>query len=130
MWSHDVRLDAEPQSAAKARAFVRRHLTENRLPHLVDTVLLVACELITNGIVHARTPLTLTLSRTETVVTLSVQDESSKAPLARRFTQVREGGYGLGIVDVCSLAWGVDTTDAGSSKTVWATFDPRAALDL
>jgi anti-sigma regulatory factor (Ser/Thr protein kinase) len=127
-WSHDVRLDAEPRSAARARAFVRHHLTESQLPYLVDSVLLVACELITNGIVHAKTPLTLTLSRTDTVVRLSVHDESSKVPVPRPFAQAAEGGYGLGIVGRLSLRWGVDT-GPGPAKTVWATFDTRSGVD-
>jgi hypothetical protein len=87
----------------------------------VDDVLLVASELVTNGIRHAQTPLTLSLSRNGNVMLLSVHDGSAKFPSARSSAQARVGGYGMGIIEVLSLAWGVDTDNAG--KVIWATFD-------
>jgi hypothetical protein len=88
----------------------------------VDNILLVACELVTNGVRHAQTPLTLTLSRTSKVVLLSVHDGSTMSPSPHSSAETGEGGYGLGIVELLSLAWGVDTDDS-AGKTIWATFD-------
>ena len=58
LWSHETVLAAEPGSAAKARAFVLQHLAEHRLLYLVDDVRMVASELATNAVLHARTAFT------------------------------------------------------------------------
>ncbi len=127
-WRHSCVLAAEPRSARKARAFVCHHLVEHRLLHLVDTVRLVASELATNAVVHARTSSTLTLSRSGSAVSLTVTDGSDLAPTKRRLAvdegELSTGGYGLGILDALSLDWGV-TSGAGRTKTIWATFAAR-----
>jgi hypothetical protein len=98
-------------------------LVEHRLFHLVDTVRLVASELATNVVVHARTSSSLTLSRSGSGVVLHLSDGSSQAPARRPASEALEtGGYGLGILDALSVEWGV-TRDPGSGKTVWARFD-------
>jgi hypothetical protein len=118
-------LAAEPKSASRARAFVCHHLVEYRLLHLVDNVRLVASELATNAIVHARTPSTLTLSRSGSTVLLELSDSSTDLPMRPPASQeqtVRTGGYGLGIFEALSLEWGVIIALTGT-KTVWASFD-------
>jgi len=126
-WSHfSAILAPEPGSAAKSRAFVSRHLAEHQLPHLEDNIRLVASELATNAVVHAQTPFTMTLSRTGSRVLLSATDSAPRAPRRRSPRVGDEGGYGLIIMELLSLAWGV-TRDENQVKTIWASFDAHPA---
>jgi anti-sigma regulatory factor (Ser/Thr protein kinase) len=126
LWSHEAVLTAEPDSAARARAFVVQHLVEHRLSYLVDDVRLVAGELAANALLHAQTGFTVTLERRLRSVLLTVRDGSPTPPgpshavphaLALR-------GRGLFIVNVISESWGV-TGWQGDTKSVWASFDIR-----
>ena len=124
-WGYSCALAAEPQSAWKARTFVRFYLIEYRLPHLVDSVRLVASELATNAVVHAQTPSSLTLSQSGSAVKLALTDGSGQPPtrrLASPEQTLETGGYGLGILDALSLEWGV-IADCNQAKTIWASFD-------
>jgi hypothetical protein len=106
-WRHSCSLAAEPRSASRARAFVCQCLVEYRLLHLVDSVRLVASELVTNAVVHAQTPSVLTLSRSGSALDLGLTDGSGQRPRRR---------------PASSLEWGV-ITDFNSTKTIWARFD-------
>lgn len=120
-WSHRIVLAAEPVSASKARDFVCLHLVERQLPSLVDDVRLVVSELATNAMAHARTPFTVTLSKTEETVLLAIQDGAPTVPV-RAVSEVTDtGGRGLEIVALMSDEWGV-RTDGGGLKSVWACF--------
>jgi hypothetical protein len=124
-WTHEAVFAAERQSAVRARSFVSSRLLDHRLLRLVDPVRAVTSELSANAIVHARTPFTVTLSRTGPVVLLSVQDAAPDSPAVRCSVQVMaEGGYGLTLVATLSRAWGVTSTP-NHSKRVWASFDIR-----
>jgi two-component sensor histidine kinase len=91
----------------------------------VDPVRAVASELAANAIVHARTPFTVTLSRTGRVVLLRVEDAAVESPIRRSVQLMAEGGYGLNLVASLSRAWGVTTAAANDDKCVWAEFDVR-----
>ena len=104
-----------------AREFVAMHLEQNGLPGLVDEGRLIASELATNAVRHARTPFTITMRRTAHEVTISVRDWSAALPAARPPGMLATGGHGLMLVDALSANWGVTvTTDGG--KAVWARF--------
>jgi hypothetical protein len=121
-WTYDARFAPDRRSAARARSFVSSQLIEHRLLRLVEPVRAVASELAANVIVHARTPFTVTLSRSGATVLLTVHDASSRTPTRRSVQVMAEGGHGLNLVAALSSGWGV-TTDAHDSKSVWATFD-------
>ncbi len=127
-WTCEARFAPEGQSAARARSFVSSRLIEHRLLWLVDPVRAVVNELATNVIVHARTPFTVTMSRNEATVVLTVRDASSRTPTRRSVLVMAEGGYGLNLVEALSSEWGV-TVDAHDTKSVWATFDTREGRD-
>ena len=121
-WRYVTSLAADPRSAASARAFVDQHLGEHRLGHLVDPVRLVASELATNALLHARTGFTVTLSEWDRVVTLSVEDQQpTQVPTLGRSDLSDEGGRGMRIVDQLSQSWGV-SSDSRGAKSVWASF--------
>jgi two-component sensor histidine kinase len=120
-WSHTTSLEATPTSASAARRFVSQHLVDHQLQHLADPVRLVASELATNALVHARTAFRVTLSADDRAVVLSVRDDSDSLP-ARRTAQVLDpSGRGLDIVEMVSTDWGVNTHEVGF-KAVWASF--------
>jgi anti-sigma regulatory factor (Ser/Thr protein kinase) len=126
LWSHQTVLEAEAGSAARARAFVVHHLVEHRLLYLVDDVRLVASELATNAIVHARTAFTVILAGRESSVLLTVRDGSPIAPAPPLAAPdgMRMAGRGLLIVNLMSQTWGV-ADQRGAAKSVWASFETR-----
>jgi anti-sigma regulatory factor (Ser/Thr protein kinase) len=121
-WTHTVSLSAEPASAARARDFVCAHLLVHGLPMLVEDIRLVASELSTNAMQHARTPFSLTLAREGHSVLLSVHDDSPVLPELATAGISEPRGRGLAIVDRLSAGWGVDV-DPDRTKAVWARFD-------
>ncbi len=127
-WSHETELPAAPASVSTARGFVSSHLEEHDLARLEDDVRLVASELVTNALVHARTGFLVTLEGTSGRVVLTVRDGSSavpvRAPVGRA---LRPGGRGLGIVAELSDDWGVVRT-RGQAKSVWASFATSTAV--
>ena len=120
-WSHEVVLAAQPASAATARVFVATHLVRHELVGLVEDVRLVASELATNALTHARTSFAVALSATDGSVLLAVRDSSMSMPVMMVARGMDLGGRGLTIVAVLSHAWGVATDERGH-KSVWASF--------
>ena len=121
MWSYSTVLTPEALSASLARDFVSSHLLRHGLPDLLDAVRLVTSELATNAMLHAATPFTLSLSRTDHSVLLVVADESVEEPVQVQSGEMDVGGRGLAIVAEISRAWGVTGQD--DAKSVWAAFD-------
>ena len=110
---------------ATARAFVRDVLGywELALPDatLVDRAVLVASELVTNAVVHARTDLRLRMELRGDLLHLAVRDGSPR--LLRLVTipdPQAEGGRGLLVVEQLARAWGVNRHPDGG-KVVWCT---------
>lgn len=120
-WSHTVTFAPDPGSVARARDFVCAHLLVHGLSALVDDVRLVASELTTNAVMHARTPVTVSLTRERHSVLLRVQDGSPRLPRPADPDPLRARGRGLVIVDELSSGWGVELAD--EAKAVWARFD-------
>lgn len=120
-WSHEIVLAAEPVSASKARDFVCLHLLEHDLLYLVEDIRLVASELATNAMMHARTPFIVTIAAKDESVLLTFQDGSTSIPVRALPQGMDMAGRGLGIVEVLSREWGV-STDGRGTKSVWASF--------
>jgi PAS domain S-box-containing protein len=78
---------------------------------------LVASELVTNAIRHAKSPIQLRLIRDRTLI-CEVSDGSSTAPHLRRALADDEGGRGLFLVSQLTQRWGSRQTPRG--KTIWA----------
>ncbi|HEV2890658.1 MAG TPA: ATP-binding protein [Frankiaceae bacterium] len=116
--SGDLVLPATATSPSRARAFVGEWLTAWGLADDVHDVLLAVSELVTNGLLHARTTMTLRVLRTGSdTVRLEVSDGSVAPPRGRRFTVESGTGRGLRLLDSIAEEWGVSTHDGG--KTVW-----------
>jgi anti-anti-sigma regulatory factor/anti-sigma regulatory factor (Ser/Thr protein kinase) len=114
-----------PTAAAAARAFVREvcQYWQLALPDntLVDRAVLLAGELVTNAVVHARTELRLRLELRGELLHLAVRDGN---PWMLRLATIpgpeAEGGRGLWLVDQLAWAWGVNRHPDGG-KVVWCT---------
>ena len=74
---------AEPQSARAARALLRTCLERWDLPALEADAALALSELVTNGVVHARTTLLVGITRSREWLEVSVADDSPW-PVQRR----------------------------------------------
>jgi anti-sigma regulatory factor (Ser/Thr protein kinase) len=110
-------LPPEPSSATRARALTRERLEASCSTDTLETVALLVTELVTNAILHARTPLLLTLESRPGHVRICVEDRSSDEPALQRYDTDAVTGRGLALVDQLASSWGVDTT--GSGKVVW-----------
>ena len=76
-------LPAEPRSASAARSFVEARLDEWDLAELRDDALLAVTELVTNAVLHARTPLLVSISSEHGQVEIAVFDGNATLPQPR-----------------------------------------------
>jgi two-component sensor histidine kinase len=112
-----VELPPEPTSAGRARALARERLGVVCSPEALDTIALLVTELVTNAVLHAQTPLHLTIETTTEHVRLCVADSSLEIPEANPYEPDAVSGRGLSLVERLASAWGVDQTPSG--KIVW-----------
>jgi hypothetical protein len=85
---------------------------------VVDDARLLLTELVTNAVVHAKSPVSVSIRMQRPGLRLSVGDRSRVPPIPRAGADEPLGGHGLRLVAALSRAWGVDATADG--KIVWA----------
>ncbi|MFJ1545259.1 SpoIIE family protein phosphatase [Streptomyces sp. NPDC088246] len=112
----DWRLPREPRSVGRARELARGRLIAWGLEELVDTTELLVSELVTNALRYGEGEIRLRLLRDRTLV-CEVWDAGLVQPRRRRARDTDEGGRGLQLVGLLSVAWGSRRTPRG--KTVW-----------
>ncbi len=124
-------LPDDTTAPAKARAYTRVVLGGWSLPNVVEPLVLVVSELVTNAVRHGRPPVELLLRRVGRGVRVDVHDESSAftpAESARDWVCAddldAEGSRGLPLVAAASADHGVDQI-ADDGKRVWAVVDPE-----
>ena len=127
-WGYEIDLAAELISASTARRFVGCRLGAHDLSYLVDDVRMVVSELVANVLVHARSPMVVSLVGDAMSVLLTVRDGSPSFPVRATADDQATSGRGLTIVDEFSHDWGV-TRGPGHEKAVWASFRTRRELD-
>jgi anti-sigma regulatory factor (Ser/Thr protein kinase) len=115
--SADLTLRPEPSSVRTARRYVATSLEAAGLGEVADAAELLASELVTNAILHARTPLCVSVAFHGDVVRISVSDDSPRAPRPRRHSVDSGTGRGLVLVERLAARWGVEPTEQG--KVVW-----------
>jgi anti-sigma regulatory factor (Ser/Thr protein kinase)/ABC-type transporter Mla MlaB component len=116
-------LPAEAGAPATARGFVDRTCTQWKIPRVARLATLVASELVTNAVVHARTPSVLGLRLAGGSLHVSVRDGDPR-PMHRPdpgASGAHDGDHGRGllILDAMADEWGCLPTADG--KVVWAT---------
>jgi anti-sigma regulatory factor (Ser/Thr protein kinase) len=122
---HVFPLPHTPGAVSAVRRHIRTVLTDwNLAADIADDVLLVVSELLTNAIVHALPPATLTLSRSPVdrcgAVRVEVTDRGPVTPagLPASAPDPDEHGRGLAIVTALASRCGVDVHPGGTSR--WA----------
>jgi anti-sigma regulatory factor (Ser/Thr protein kinase) len=120
-------LPPHPIAAEQARALVRLASTRWDVCDLIDDVLIVTVELVTNAAKSGEV-FELAISWQAGAVLIEVWDSSEAAPDRQRQSLDRVDGRGLLLVEACSKDWDWRLEDRGG-KTVWAIVGaPEASL--
>jgi signal transduction histidine kinase/serine phosphatase RsbU (regulator of sigma subunit) len=111
---------ADEGAVSMARTRIRESLESGAIPaSVIDDVVLIGSELVTNAIVHGHPPIEMRIRQTASEVTLEVFDTATFFPRRTHPSPLEEHGRGLGIVDVLARDWGTRMTDGG--KAVWCS---------
>jgi hypothetical protein len=125
-------LQGTPGDPARGRDLVRYELHDRVDAEQLDEILLVASELIANGVLHACTPLIFRLRTRADGVVVTVEDLEDTTGFGPVQThEWSTQGRGLAIVDHLADRWGV--TPLPSGKVVWAVFEsvaPHPGLEV
>ena len=123
-------LPATARSVTDARRFVLAAIANWHLDGLADTAALLTSEVVTNAVLHARTPMALVVQRLTAGVQIAVSDGSPLKPRAQPATTESTNGRGLELLEQLASTW--DVTLHRSGKTVRFTItgdrDPWAAF--
>jgi PAS domain S-box-containing protein len=93
-------------------------LDEAGRAELADAAQLLVSELVTNAIVHARTPIELEVVAGPDGLRVAVRDRSPHLPSHRHYGRSATTGRGLELVEMMSDRHGTDA-DSHDGKTVW-----------
>jgi anti-sigma regulatory factor (Ser/Thr protein kinase) len=107
------------RSVVLARREITGALSRWGLDGLVDAAQLLTSELVTNSVLHARTPVTVTINQREGEIRVAVSDGSAIEPAIRRHSMTSTTGRGLQMLLSLADDWGSEVTKTG--KTVWFT---------
>lgn len=121
--SFTLHLEPQPELVAAARAFVLAHAPP--MPEDTrDALVLLTSELVTNGILHAGTPLEVGITLLDDAVVVSVHDLDTRRPEQLPYSG-REGGWGLGLVAALATQSSLDPHPDGG-KTAWFRLETTA----
>jgi len=121
-----LRLPPEPASAGAARRFVAAALEPYAIAIDIDVVSLMVSELVSNVVLHAHTPLEVSVRRRDSAIRVSVADESTLIPAIKRYAPDSVTGRGLTMIDSAAERWGIDENADG--KAVWFEMPLRKAV--
>lgn len=82
-----------------------------------DVARLLTSELVTNGVLHAGTPLLLRARAFGGSIVVGLTDGSDRLPQPNLKHSQRTGGRGLALIDALATRWG--WVDDARGKTVW-----------
>ena len=113
-----LHLPAERSSPRRARQFVDEVLHRWQRDGAIDRVALIASELVTNAVFHAKTEITVELTSGDGAVHVEVFDRGAGRPVFLDNEPDVPGGLGLPIVEALASSWGMRPREGG--KGVWA----------
>jgi anti-sigma regulatory factor (Ser/Thr protein kinase) len=114
-------LDLSPtvDSVAAARRWSLEVLDRHGVAGLEDTMSLLVSELVSNVVLHARTPCSLSVDLSGDRVRVEVRDGSDRLPgIALRTDPLAQSGRGLQLVVALSHRHGIELRPEGG-KMVW-----------
>ena len=114
---HVLPLRVVPDAAPQARAALRRLLSGTPFEDRVDDGELALSELVTNAVLHGRSPVQLRISVGETCARVEVCDGSPVSPSFSMLDPTAVTGRGLMLIAAASDRWGVEPLPDG--KSVW-----------
>jgi anti-sigma regulatory factor (Ser/Thr protein kinase) len=118
-----LEFECDPQMAVVARQFLRQRLEAWEATSHIDAAVLVASELVTNAVLHARTAMTLRVEMRGDLIRIEVFDGNPRLPMPASCPPDATSGRGLALISALSSAWGIEHRDGG--KVVWAEIGPR-----
>jgi len=116
-------LECNPALLTAARAFVRSRLESWEAEEMVPDAELVASELVTNAVLHARTNVRLKVALESDTVRIDVFDGNSRLPTMVPCGLDATSGRGLALVAALATAWGIE--QQGDGKSIWAEIGSR-----
>ncbi|MCW2621009.1 MAG: Sensor phosphatase [Frankiales bacterium] len=119
-------LPSGTEAAPEARRILSAALAGRYDPDLLDDANLVLTELVTNAVLHGKSPFRVRVEPFERVLRLQVADAGRTLPLRPQTGPDAMTGRGLGLVAALSTGWGVDPRPGGG-KVVWAELSPAGA---
>jgi anti-sigma regulatory factor (Ser/Thr protein kinase) len=115
-------LSAAPASVHTARQAVRQQCDAWGADAAAgDAAVLLTSELVTNAVLHARTPMTVKVSRGQGTIRVEVRDAHPALPEPRRYNVDTATGRGLRLLEALASSWGVRKVpdDEQPGKIVW-----------
>jgi GAF domain-containing protein/anti-sigma regulatory factor (Ser/Thr protein kinase) len=111
-----LRLEPVVESTPMARHWVLAHL--RAVPtEVAECAALLTSELVTNAVLHAATPLSVTLHMLADRIRIDVADRSPMVPSVKDYGADAATGRGLTLFDTLASDWGVQVVPGG--KIVW-----------
>ena len=125
MTNTPLSLPPKPDSVRAARSFVKKALLATPAKNRWDDASLLVSELVANAVLHAKTPVEVSVVNAPTAVRVEVRDHSPRLPHKLGGHGANMAGRGLYIVEGLADRWG--TRSHGDGKTVWfeLAYDPR-----
>jgi anti-sigma regulatory factor (Ser/Thr protein kinase) len=110
---HRIELPVSNGSPRRARSELSQLVEGERL----FLALLLVSELVTNAVIHARTPLAVDFELDRDLLRVDVRDGNPDLVRLGRPEDLASGGRGLSLVEQTADNWGVDRDGVG--KSVW-----------
>jgi anti-sigma regulatory factor (Ser/Thr protein kinase) len=121
--THHVPLPRSQRCTAVARQAVRERLSELD-PPVIDDLILVVSELVSNAFVHGAGDIELRLTVCRDRIRVEVTDQGEGAEITAQDDPTALSGRGLMLVDQVSLGWGAHDGTAH----VWAEVPVESGL--
>jgi len=121
---------AEPSSPGRVRRFVRRALVADVPADRLETAVLLASELASNAVLHARTDFEVRITVTPRILRLAMSDESSRPPLPVNVDADATSGRGLRLLEGLASRWGSEAHPTGKSVWFELTIQDATIIDL
>jgi anti-sigma regulatory factor (Ser/Thr protein kinase) len=118
------RFDPELTAPRAARLMLHEALERWDQRAVLDDAALILSELVTNAVVHARSPLEVSIRHHDGKLRLSVHDQSPARPRLGKADCEPGTGRGLRLIAELAADWGI--APSGPGKVVWAELAAEA----
>lgn len=112
-----TRLPSDLASAREARRFAAAALEDWGCEEVVDSVLLLVSELVTNAVIHAHSDVELVVHLRAELVRVEVIDAATANVHRRDADSDAQSGRGMALIEALATSWGIDSLLSG--KSVW-----------